>query len=89
MADKELSGGAEIGRNRAREMVYPVDVSDVQKTVRDAVKKKNSISVYASTAQCDVGLSLSKMNRVLEIDAANLVAIVEPGLRLGDPCESP
>ena len=84
MADKELSGDAEIWRNRAREMVYPVDVADVQKTVRDAVKKKNSISVYASTAQSDVGLSLTKMNRVIEIDAANLVAVVEPGIRLGD-----
>jgi len=55
MADKELSGDAVIGRNRAREMVYPVDVSDVQKTVRDAVKKKNSISIYAST----LGMSLT------------------------------
>src|SRR5208283_862840 len=84
MGDKELSGGAEIGRNRARDTVYPVDAHDIQKIIRDAVKKKNSISVYASTAQSDVGLSLTKMNRILEIDSANLVAVVEPGLRLGD-----
>jgi glycolate oxidase len=84
MADKELSGSAAIGLNKASELMYPIDTVEVQKIVREAAARKNSISVYAATAQTDIGLSLTKMNRILEIDSANLVAVVEPGLRLGD-----
>ena len=84
MGDKKPFGGARIGCKKARELVYPINASDVQKTVREAAEKKKFISIYSSTPQADIGLSLIKMNRILEIDSANLVVAVEPGLRLGD-----
>ena len=84
MADKKMSGRAAGARNKAPELVCPVDAAGVQKAVREAAVKKHSLSVYASGTQADISMSLAKMNRILEIDPANLVAEVEPGLRLGD-----
>ena len=84
MAEKKMPGREVTWRNTAPELVCPADAAGVQKTVRETAEKKKSLSVYASAVQTDVGLSFVKMNRILEIDPANLVAVVEPGLRLGD-----
>jgi glycolate oxidase len=79
-----MPGREAAGRNAARELMSPADAAGVQKIVSEAAAKKKSVSVYASAVQADIGLSFAKMNRIIEIDPANLVAVVEPGLRLGD-----
>jgi glycolate oxidase len=67
-----------------QQLLSPSDAAQVQNIFRTALRQKKTVCVYMSPAPEDVKLNLSRMNHILEIDSANLVAVVEPGIKLGD-----
>jgi glycolate oxidase len=62
----------------------PKNQQDVQELFKTASKIATAISVYGSAEPDGIKLELAALNRILEIDAANLVATVEPGLQMAE-----
>jgi glycolate oxidase len=67
-----------------QQLLSPSDAAQVQNIFRTALRQKKTVCVYMTPAPEDVKLDLSRMNRIIEIDSANLVAVVEPGIKMGD-----
>jgi glycolate oxidase len=61
----------------------PDTAADVQAVVRDAARAGTRIAVHRPAPAGAIELRLDGLDRILEIDAADLVARVEPGVRLG------
>jgi glycolate oxidase len=67
-----------------QQLLSPSDAAQVQSIFRSAMRQRKTVCVYMVPAAEDVKLDLSRMNRIIEIDSANLVAVVEPGIKMGD-----
>ena len=63
-------------------IVRPDSVAELQRIVRQAGKSGEALQVYQEGCE-GLRVSLERMNRIIEIDADNLVAQVEPGVTLG------
>ncbi|CVK18651.1 FAD-binding oxidoreductase [Sporomusa sphaeroides] len=63
--------------------VSPQSVEELQHLVRTAAAAGSPIYTYRSGQSEGVMLDLSNLNQIFEIDAANLVAVVGPGVTLG------
>ncbi len=84
MSEKGMSGSTELAQDTPADYFCPADAAELQEIVAQADRTKKSLSVYSTAVKTDLAVSFARMNHILEIDAANLLAIVEPGLKLGD-----
>jgi len=66
----------------AQKLLLPSDAAQVQSILREAMEQKIGVCVYTTPTSRDIKLDLSRMNHVIDIDTANLVAVVEPGISL-------
>ena len=62
----------------------PSNVEEIRAILHQAKLQKTPIYIHRDSGQQGLHLVLTRMNKVLETDTANLVAGVEPGVRLGD-----
>ena len=62
--------------------VCPQSIEELQHVLRTASDTGNPLSVYREGKPEGVSVDLSKLDEILEIDAANLVATVRPGVKL-------
>ncbi len=65
-------------------VLSPATVAEVQELLRGAAGVGDPAALYQPARPGQVRLSLAGLSRILEIDAANLVARVEAGVRLGE-----
>lgn len=63
--------------------VYPQSVEELQHLLRTASDTGNPVYIYRQTIESGVNVDLTKLDEIVEIDAANLVATVRPGVKLG------
>jgi glycolate oxidase len=84
MAYENGKSGSDALKEGVSRKISPGSSEEVQRLLGEAAASASSVSVYSRNTQSDIGISFSRMNRTLEIDSANLVAVVEPGLKLGD-----
>ncbi|MBP2664443.1 MAG: glcD: glycolate oxidase, subunit GlcD [Firmicutes bacterium] len=63
--------------------VYPQSIEELQHVLRTASEMGSLLYVYRQGQPEGVTIDLSKLDEILEIDAANLVATVRPGVKLG------
>ena len=63
--------------------VSPQSVEELQHLVRTAAAAGSLLYTYRSEPSEGILLDLSNLNQIFEIDAANLVAVVGPGVTLG------
>lgn len=63
--------------------VFPQSVDELQHLLRTASAGGKPLYVYRRGIAGGVTVDLSKLDEIMEIDAANLVATVEPGVTLG------
>lgn len=63
--------------------VYPQSVEELQQLLRTASETEKPVYVYRQGLTTGVNVDLKKLDEILEIDAANLVATVRPGVTLG------
>jgi len=63
--------------------VFPQSVEEVQHILRTASDTGNPVCVYRQGLTTGISVDLAKLDEILEIDAANLVATVRPGVKLG------
>jgi len=63
--------------------VYPQSVEELQHVLRTASDTGSLLYVYRQGKPEGITIDLSKLDEILEIDAANLVATVRPGVKLG------
>lgn len=63
--------------------VYPHSVEELQHVLRTASDTGSLLYVYRQSNSEGITIDLSKLAEIMEIDAANLVATVRPGVKLG------
>ncbi len=63
--------------------VYPQSVEELQHLLRTASDTESPVYVYRQGLTTGITVNLGKLDEILEIDAANLVATVRPGVKLG------
>jgi glycolate oxidase len=63
--------------------VYPQTVEELQHVLRTASATGNPVVVYRQGTAGEINVDLTRLDEILEIDAANLVATVRPGVKLG------
>lgn len=63
--------------------VSPRSIEELQGIVRTAVNAGSPIYTYRPGKPEGLTVDLSKLNEIIEIDTANLVATVDPGVKLG------
>lgn len=63
--------------------VLPQSIKELQHLLWTAADSDYPVYVYREGPQDGVTIDLSKLNEIIEIDPANLVATVEPGVKLG------
>ena len=66
-----------------RQSVSPQSIGELQHLVRAAAAAGSPIYTYRSSRPEGVTIDLSKLDEIMEIDAANLVAVIGPGVTLG------
>lgn len=59
-------------------------VVEVQAVFQQASQENTAVYVYREVKPKGIRLDLSSMNHIMEIDCDNLVAVVEPGVKLAD-----
>lgn len=64
--------------------VYPQSVEELQHILRAASDTEKPLYVYRQVQATGINVDLAKLDEILEIDAANLVATVRPGVKLGN-----
>jgi glycolate oxidase len=63
--------------------VYPQSVEELQHLLRTASDTEKPVYVYRQGLATGISVELAKLDEIVEIDAANLVATVRPGVKLG------
>ena len=63
--------------------VYPQSVEEVRQLVQAAAAAAKPLYIYRQNHPEGTILDVSRLDEIVEIDAANLVAIVRPGVKLG------
>jgi len=63
--------------------MYPQSVEELQHLLRTASDTENPVYVYRQALETGISVDLTKLDEIVEIDAANLVATVRPGVKLG------
>ncbi|MDR3590671.1 MAG: FAD-binding oxidoreductase [Negativicutes bacterium] len=58
------------------------NILEVQAAMQLAAKEGRQLYAYRSPVQDGIKLELSNLNRILEIDTANLIATVDPGVKI-------
>jgi glycolate oxidase len=64
--------------------VSPQSIEELQQVLRISSDTDRPTYVYRKSNPDGLTIDLSKLDKILEIDAANLVATVEPGVKLGE-----
>jgi glycolate oxidase len=64
-------------------LLNPRNAAEVQTLFKKAFKENIPVYVYRQAAEGGAAVSLLGLDKIIEIDAANLVATVEPGVELG------
>lgn len=64
--------------------VSPQSSEELQQVIRTAADSGRPVYVYRERKSGGLTIDLSGLNKIIEIDAANLVATAEPGVRLGE-----
>lgn len=78
MLEKVFEGGPHVSQ-----LVSPQSIEELQHVLRTASDTGRPIYVYRQGNPQGVTVDLSKQDEIMEIDAANLVATVGPGVKLG------
>jgi glycolate oxidase len=75
------------GGSYVSQSVSPQSIEELQHVVRTSFDTGRPIYVYRKGNNEGLTIDLSKLNKIIEIDAANLVATVNPGVKLGKLAE--
>lgn len=77
-------GNAKVHVDGAKVTIKPTTSEDVQQLFQWAGKSNIPLYIYSEPRENGIALDVDSMNQILEIDTANLVAAVEPGVKVAD-----
>lgn len=81
---QSLLGNAKVNIDGATVIVKPTSAGEVQELFQWAGKSNTPLYIYREPGEGGILLDIGSLNRILEIDTANLVAAVEPGVKVAD-----